>query len=352
MDIDNTTTAFVDNNVAIDSGDLGGFNMKAEEAIMNFNFSQAGASAGKYAIGGTLAKVNQESDTLAQLDSGAIVTGKSVKVYAGSLETQVNWAGGVAKGKNLGVGVSIAINDIDRSTNAIIGELEPADGSPIFIAESAAPNINVTDYVLVDAKATGSIWAGTVAAALASRGKAATPSKTPKSAGALSVGGAFSFNNINTKDGNTRASISHAAVVRAGGEIHVNADDATGVVANVGGVAVSVVSQSSSTGSNAAGGVGVAVSVNTIENAIEAYIDNAKVTATGDVKITAASDAEIDAIALGGAIAVAASNKSAGSLALGGAFTFNDITTSVEASVKRDSQVTTQSTGNVILSAR
>ena len=62
--------------------------------------------AGKIAVGGTFAYFEQHSDTLAQLDKGSIITGGRVDVYAGTLETVINWAGGVAKSKAIGAGKS------------------------------------------------------------------------------------------------------------------------------------------------------------------------------------------------------------------------------------------------------
>jgi hypothetical protein len=61
--LDNTTTALVEDGVAIYSGSSGGFNMKAEEAIVYFGFSQAGAQSDTYAIGGTVAYFEQVQKT-------------------------------------------------------------------------------------------------------------------------------------------------------------------------------------------------------------------------------------------------------------------------------------------------
>ena len=49
------------------------------------------------AIGGTFSFLKQDSDTLAHLEAGSAIDGGRVDVYAGSLETQINWAGGVAQ---------------------------------------------------------------------------------------------------------------------------------------------------------------------------------------------------------------------------------------------------------------
>ena len=79
-------------------------------------------------VGGTFSTFNQKSDTLAKVSEGARIDGGRVEVYANSLETQVNWAGGVAKGKSVGAGVAVAVSNIDRSTRAIIGELADLTG--------------------------------------------------------------------------------------------------------------------------------------------------------------------------------------------------------------------------------
>ena len=102
--LNNTTHAIVEPGVELYSGTQSGLNIKAEEAIMSFAFSQAGADAGKVAVGGTFSYFEQDSDTLAHLETGSTITGGRVDVYAGSLETQINWAGGVAKSKAIGAG--------------------------------------------------------------------------------------------------------------------------------------------------------------------------------------------------------------------------------------------------------
>ena len=46
---------------------------------------------------------------LAHLAEGSEITGGRVDVYAGNLETQINWAGGVAKSKAIGAGIAVAV---------------------------------------------------------------------------------------------------------------------------------------------------------------------------------------------------------------------------------------------------
>ena len=103
--------------------------MKAEETLLNLSFSQAGADSGTWAAAGTFSLFNQKSDNLAQVSTGARIDGGRVDVYAGSLETQVSWAGGVAKGKSVGAGVAVAVNNTERNTRAIIGEAADTAGT-------------------------------------------------------------------------------------------------------------------------------------------------------------------------------------------------------------------------------
>ncbi|MDB5862130.1 MAG: repeat-containing protein, partial [Ramlibacter sp.] len=161
--LDNTTHAVVESGVKLYSGKQSGLNIKAEEAIMGFAFSQAGADAGKVAVGGTFSYYQQESDTLAHLQAGSEITGGRVDVYAGSLDTQINWAGGVAKSEAIGAGISVAINNMDRKTRAVIGELEDTAGTGI----TGDSTIDVVGTVTARASVAGGLYAFTVAGALA-----------------------------------------------------------------------------------------------------------------------------------------------------------------------------------------
>ena len=124
MSLDNNTKALVEDGVDIYNGSLGGFNMKAREAIMNFNFTQAGSKGTKYGIAGTFGYVDHDSDTIARLAGGTNVEGRSATIFAGSLGTHINWTGSVAKGGNLGFGITVAINDFNRNTFAVIGDFD------------------------------------------------------------------------------------------------------------------------------------------------------------------------------------------------------------------------------------
>ena len=165
--LDNKTHAIIEQGVELYSGRQSGLNMKAEEAIMGFAFSQAGASSGKIAVGGTFAYFQQTSDTLAQLQEGSVITGGRVDVYAGSLETLINWAGGVAQSKAIGVGFSIAINNTSRTTRAVIGQAaDTANPTPGPISPSTK-KIDVVGAVTSRASVAGGLYTFTVAGSIA-----------------------------------------------------------------------------------------------------------------------------------------------------------------------------------------
>ncbi|WP_156177555.1 beta strand repeat-containing protein, partial [Crocosphaera watsonii] len=173
MSLDNNTKALVEDGVDIYNGSLGGFNMKAREAIMNFNFTQAGSKGTKYGIAGTFGYVDHDSDTIARLAGGTNVEGRSATIFAGSLGTHINWTGSVAKGGNLGFGITVAINDLNRNTFAVIGDFDD-DNLELAALPSELTTINVTDGVKVDALSDGWMGAFSVAAAVADGNPATT----------------------------------------------------------------------------------------------------------------------------------------------------------------------------------
>jgi hypothetical protein len=151
--------AVVEDGAMIYSGADGGFNIKAREALLNVNLAQAYAKGGTLVIGGTVLYNGQTTDTLARLGSTAFVTGRDARIYAIDQSTVATWAGGIAKGEAIGVGISVAINDFSRTTRALIGDVEVESGTAIL----AGTYIDVDEGVHTVARSTGDVWAFTVA---------------------------------------------------------------------------------------------------------------------------------------------------------------------------------------------
>ena len=165
--LDNKTHATVESGVLIQTSDGGKLVVKAEELIFEFSGTQAGGSAGKLAVGGSFAYMQQSSDTLALINSGAGITGGEVQVEANGSETQINWVGGIVKGKAIGVGASVAINKIGRNTRAIVGDFDAAL-NPLLVPTAPKVNFTINGDVSVKAGNKGSLWAFGVAGAVVS----------------------------------------------------------------------------------------------------------------------------------------------------------------------------------------
>jgi hypothetical protein len=337
MFLDNNTNAIVEDGVSIYSGAAGGFNMKAEEAIMNFNFTQAGSKAESYGIGGSFAYVNQNSNTLAQLSGGTRVEGRSANIYAGTLESHINWAGGVAVGQNLGFGITVAINDIDRSTDAIVGNYDPSIENQAIPLENTY--ISVTDGVTVNAVSDGWLGAFSVAAAAATE---STPKddeddevdgkslnilfgdEPAEPSSKLGFSGDVSYNQVDDK---VRAIVWDAGLLEAS-TIALSALNETDLYSVAGAVAFAKGGQNKTSY-----GLAGAASWNEILGEAKAYIKgqgaNKQLKLNADqLTLDAEHKGEIFAITAGGSGAFA--NGAGNNVSLAGSFSYNEVDNTTE----------------------
>ncbi|MCG8448768.1 MAG: hypothetical protein MI725_04190, partial [Pirellulales bacterium] len=131
---DNSTIAEVGSGTDIRTGASGIFDLTAEARFLNVTLAQSGASAGKFALGGTFSYNQLDSDTIARLDGNARVTGGEVTVDADDDTRYYNFTGGFAKGESIGIGASVGVNNIERETYAVIGALEDGRRGPWEVA--------------------------------------------------------------------------------------------------------------------------------------------------------------------------------------------------------------------------
>ena len=351
--LDNTTHAIIEDGVSLYSGSRSGLNVKAEEAIFRFQFSQAGASAGKWSIAGTLAYAEQDSDILAHIESGVAVGGGRVDVYAGSLETNINWVGAVAKGEATGLGLSAGINNIHRKTRAIVGDVSTLDDpNATASGKSSVYDLNEYDFlgaaggnkvdtdIDVRAKSDGELWAFTVAGTLvkdgtptaSGSGTKAGPSKMPTQAPAggqattgLGIAGAVS---INLVEDDTLGYINDSGSLTAD-DVSASALNDVGVVAATGGVAVTL--SSSSNGKAFAG----AFSLNLLTTGTQALILGPQINARNsynDLEDALAVEAKRTGNLVTVAVGAAGSTSSNG-LAIGGSISVNNINNDTRARI-------------------
>jgi hypothetical protein len=223
-------------------------------------------------------------------------------------------------GSSVSVGASIAINDITTNTTAAI------DGSL------------VTSDKHLDVKAAGhqKIFALTIAAAVTNT--AGSKSEDSKAYN-FNLAGAVSVNTITS---NTKARIVNAGTVPApvetanSGDVLVTAEDKSEINADAGGAAASI-SQTERSGVE----VGAAIVINTIDSNALAEIDSSIIISDRDVLVTATSDPDIFALALGIALGLSTgkSSNSGYSFDLAGSVAYNDISDSAMAIID-DSAVT------------
>ncbi|HSB85819.1 MAG TPA: hypothetical protein VLD86_05890, partial [Ilumatobacteraceae bacterium] len=288
--LNNTTHAIVESGVDLYSGGDSGLNVKAEEAILDLGFSQAGADSGKWAVAGTFSIFNQDSDILAQVAEGARIDGGRVDVYAGSLETQISWAGGVAKGKSVGAGVAVAVNNTERKTRAIIGEAADTAGTGsngrIHLGTSDDPADGFPDprpisgSVTSRATVSGGVYTFAVAGAVVSTtpDKSATQNqKALQSNSGIAIAGAAAVNVITDT---TQASLADADVDAAA--VDTRATNANHIVAASGGLAFANASAGAgSSSSQTAAAVAGALGINEINATTDAFVRDSVITVEG-----------------------------------------------------------------------
>ncbi|HEY9192370.1 MAG TPA: hypothetical protein VIO81_05815, partial [Methyloversatilis sp.] len=105
-----------------------GATVHADDVVVlaNTNFDQvtvteAAGKAGKVSINGAFSLINSDISTIAQIASGSTLDVNNAVVQALDDSLVINVAGGVARSGSVGIGFSIAINDLDRDTRALIG---------------------------------------------------------------------------------------------------------------------------------------------------------------------------------------------------------------------------------------
>lgn len=221
------------------------------------------------------------------------------------------------------VGVSVAINKVSRTTRAFIDAATVAAMGALVI--STRSGNTAQDRYTIDALALAGAVSGS---------RSATAS-----AGALAGTGAGARNEINRV---VESFIRNSPLITAGasrdGDVTLNAVDDSSIRSDSGGFGVGLARGNSSAG---AFSVGISVSLNEIggrSDAVRSYIDNSNVQA-GSVGVNADSNAKIDVLSIGGAIAGASgSGGTTGALAGAGAAAINTIQTTVDASIRNSNR--------------
>jgi hypothetical protein len=225
--------------------------------------------------------------TTAQIQGGATVTGGgAVSVTANDDSNQINLTGAFQTSQQTSIGVSAAVNVLDRNTLAIIGDLEnsPTATNPPTGASTYGSSTTPLGEITLSATETGNLITSAIAGSVVSDAPpiagsslgnllGGTPGTGTLAAAGEGIGasGAGSLNLL-TSD-NVEAYINDRGTFHVG-HVSVTANNASQIVSATGAAAVTLTERPSS-------GLAGAVSVNTINGATRAFIDGATLTADG-----------------------------------------------------------------------
>ncbi|MBC2721360.1 MAG: hypothetical protein HGJ97_01595, partial [Desulfosporosinus sp.] len=314
---------------------LYGDNLKvtADNKAFIISVAASGGEAGTFGLNGTVTVISINNTTLANIDNGARIvvchllipgTETSLLVRANDSSNIINLSGGVAVSKSMGIGASVAINDITRNTQAVIGDLlENLDG-----VKPINPDLTIdTDSPIVLEAVNGGYIASFALAGAVSKEKS-TPSSSqeaPESGGSFGLGISAEVVLNGTKD-ETLAYIRNASLRST--NLVISARNKTKVIAAGGSVAI-VNTQGTSLG------LAGAYTQNTIENKTRALIDNSDINLlTGDLTVEAESDEEIISIAASGSGSTSSNN-----ISVAGQVSINSISNQTEASILNRSEI-------------
>ena len=290
----NNAKAKISDNVSINSEAV---TVEAETVTKNISIAEAGGAAGKYGINGSFSIVDTANTTEATVENTVDIRSSAADSVAEALtitasdDSQIySIAGGITKAKNAGVGASVALNEISRTTKAAISDDDD-------LADAVSVGIDTGDIV-ISARNKGQLSAWSLAAAVTAN----TPDpevnvKTDVNGGGkygISVSGDVSLNEINDNAyayiENAQVNDSDSALLSAGNTTDI--DTVSG-------------SASVSAGTDGTAGLAGSYSQNMITNTARAYMSGSDIT-TGDLDMDTYESGDIQAIAASGSFATRA----------------------------------------------
>ncbi len=127
----------------------------ADTAFDLISVTETVGKAGKVSINGAFSLIDTDVHTIAQIGAAGSLAADDVLVRAADDSLIINVAGGVARSQSVGIGFSVAINDLDREVRALIGNRTTETG--------VGGSLTASGNLLLDAEADGTLGAFTVA---------------------------------------------------------------------------------------------------------------------------------------------------------------------------------------------
>ena len=341
--IDNQTVARIE-AADVYAGADGTITVSAQEDVFSLDYVQTGGNSGKAGVSGSFSFATQTSQTLAQIESGAVITGGILVVEAASSATHLNFTGAVQLARQLGIGVSAGVTVVERDTQALIGKILTADDT----TPGTAGTVVDVDALSIQAASSGLILGIGVAGAVVSDVPGLTIKDTASSAQPPEIGaGIAGVVTVCELDDLTLTYINDSGRIDSnGGPVAIRASDTTDVQSIAGAAAFAKVSKT-------AVGIAGAFSYNDLDMTTEAFIAGAEVSDAGDVSLVAEAAGDVVAVAMGVAVAAAVSNTGSATPggvagAVSGAAAVNAISATIRSSL---TQTDISSEGTITLEA-
>lgn len=328
--ITDNVTAHVENGARIHAGSHGQIDVTASNKVTHMEFVQSGGQAGKFGVAGSFSLDNENATVLAQIHRGTVLDAGALNIKASDASSHLNIVGGVIRADGIGIGASVAINELTRNIEA--GIIQPTGST-----QGNTSNIEITGPMNVEAAALGDILAATVAASLPAKSEDQAPDQskdtssttsgapqsgstgTGKSQGKFGIGvsGAVSINEVNDT---VKAYVNYADKLGTG-SLTINASNETNLLALTGSAAYTKSSQETS------GTLAGAYSQVTLNGTTEASIIGTELAANA-LSLLAERVGNLWAISAGGA-----NSPGKSGIAVAGSVSINNITNNTQALV-------------------
>ena len=232
------------------------------------------------------------NDTATKINNATIIANNNMAALATSSETLHNYAGamGAALGGQVGIGMSVAYNEITGNTESVVENSTLKASGTAALGEDVSKKHKDSKGIVVAADAEHELNNVIVTAGLAASSDAA-----------VGVSGTVAVNHL---DGATNAKINNTEANTSGtaGDVSVLAKDKTNVISEVGAASVAV-------GADAAVGFGAASDTNLLSRNVTAEIDGGndqKAFNADKLTVDAQSENKTSTTAVGAAVAAAA----------------------------------------------
>jgi len=316
MEYDTNIKATIADNAKITVND--NFSLEAKDEQMDITISIAGGKAnGTFGLEGTLNWVNVDNDTIASIGNAEVnilnTTGKNPSIYARDDGLYINIAGAVLLAGNVGVGLGIVLTDIDRNTQAYLGQN--------YISDNLIPVENLNTFnsnrgLDITAINKGAVFAYSLAATASSKSNDKTKSES-SSGGNYGVGISGAYGETNITD--TALAYVHNAKYDSKKKLNIDSHEKTKINTVSPGASLAIGKEGSG-----AGGVAGSVSINNIANTAMAFISGNSDIKTDNLKLNSYSDSNILSVAASVAVAISKGGEGIG-VSIAGSVSINEI---------------------------